>query len=239
MKRILKKYRGFTLIELITVITIIVILAGLILSVAGYVQRKGATSRAQAEIKAMEAALESYKADNGAYPDDGTTSGSNTYVGGVCANLDAKKMGNPTAASIAGLSGTTSYSGASVILYRALSGDTNCDGSVNVADESVSLSGSSQSSTNIIPTVYMPFTPGQLKTATGSTIISASNMVTAIADPFGYSYGYSTAYNGDIQTSGTATHGYNPTYDLWSTTGNLTNPPSGTDTVTPTWITNW
>lgn len=59
---------GFTLIELIIVIAIIAILASLVLSTAGYVQKKAARSRAEAEIAAVGAALESYKADNGDYP---------------------------------------------------------------------------------------------------------------------------------------------------------------------------
>ena len=59
---------GFTLIELLVVIAIIAILASLVLAAAGYVQKKGATSRTQAEIAALGAALESYKADNGDYP---------------------------------------------------------------------------------------------------------------------------------------------------------------------------
>lgn len=59
---------GFTLIELLVVMAIIAILAGLILQTAGYVQRKGATSRAEAEVAALSAALESYKADMGDYP---------------------------------------------------------------------------------------------------------------------------------------------------------------------------
>ena len=59
---------GFTLIELLVVITIIAILAGLVLQTAGYVQKKAARSRAEAEIAALSAALESYKADMGDYP---------------------------------------------------------------------------------------------------------------------------------------------------------------------------
>src|SRR5256712_4406044 len=59
---------AFTIIELLVVITIIIILAGLILSTVGYVQKKGARSRAETEIAAMSAALESYKTDNGIYP---------------------------------------------------------------------------------------------------------------------------------------------------------------------------
>jgi len=61
-------FAGFTLIELLVVIAIIAILAGLILNAAGYIQKKGAMSRATAEIAAMETALERYKADNGDYP---------------------------------------------------------------------------------------------------------------------------------------------------------------------------
>lgn len=66
--RRLKSPRGFTLIELLVVIAIIAILAALVLNTAGFIQRKAARSRAEAEIKALEAALESYKADNGDYP---------------------------------------------------------------------------------------------------------------------------------------------------------------------------
>ena len=55
-------------IELLIVMTIILVFAGLILATTGYVQKKGARSRAEAEIAAMSAALENYKADNGVYP---------------------------------------------------------------------------------------------------------------------------------------------------------------------------
>src|SRR5436309_4833838 len=57
-----------------------------------------------------------------------------------------------------------------------------------------------------------------------------------IQDPFGNSYGYST-----IQAAtGDTTKGYNPTFDLWSTAGLTTNPPSTPpDTITPQWIKNW
>ncbi len=47
---------------------IIFILAALILATSNYVQNKGARARAETEIAAMSAALESYKADNGIYP---------------------------------------------------------------------------------------------------------------------------------------------------------------------------
>jgi len=65
----LTAHHGFTLIELLVVITVIAILAGLVLQTAGYVQKKAARSRAEAEIAALSAALESYKADTGIYPE--------------------------------------------------------------------------------------------------------------------------------------------------------------------------
>jgi type II secretion system protein G len=67
------KTSAFTLIELLIVIAIIAVLAGLVLGAAGNVQKKGARSRAEAEIAAIGAALESYKADNGDYPSNSTT----------------------------------------------------------------------------------------------------------------------------------------------------------------------
>ena len=65
---------GFTLIELLIVITIIAVLASLVLAASSSVQKKGARSRAEAEIAAVAAALESYKADNGDYPINSSSS---------------------------------------------------------------------------------------------------------------------------------------------------------------------
>jgi type II secretion system protein G len=68
---------GFTLVELLVVIAIIAILASLVLAAASSVQKKGARSRVEAEIAALGAALESFKADNGDYP---TNSAANSSV---------------------------------------------------------------------------------------------------------------------------------------------------------------
>ena len=59
---------AFTLIELLVVIAIIAILAGLTLSTLGYVNRKGAESRAKTEVAALAAAIDSFYLDFGAYP---------------------------------------------------------------------------------------------------------------------------------------------------------------------------
>jgi len=62
------KRAGFTLIELLVVIAIIAILAGLVLGTSGPIQRQVARARAKAEIKALTAALENYKAMYGDFP---------------------------------------------------------------------------------------------------------------------------------------------------------------------------
>jgi type II secretory pathway pseudopilin PulG len=55
------------------VVAIIAILAGLTLGGMGYVNRKSAASRAQTEVAALSAAIESYKLDFGTYPSNVTT----------------------------------------------------------------------------------------------------------------------------------------------------------------------
>jgi prepilin-type N-terminal cleavage/methylation domain-containing protein len=77
---------AFTLVELLGVITIIGILAGLTLGGAGAIRRHGATSQAKSEVAALQAACERYFADNNAYPapstmpDPSTTSDVNPTV---------------------------------------------------------------------------------------------------------------------------------------------------------------
>ncbi len=179
---------AFTLIELLVVIAIIIVLAGLVLSTVGYVQKKGARSRAETEIAAMSAACESYKADNGIYPSNGDTNGLNP------------SSPDPTV-----------YAAASLYLYEELSGDHNADRTVNASDD---LTGN-----GVVPKTYFAFKPNMLLPAPPSTAA-----VTAIRDPFGNSYGYSTA-----KASGAA-FGNNPTFDLWSTA----NSPDPNQ-----WIKNW
>src|SRR5437762_1122358 len=182
---------AFTLIELIVVITVIIILTGLVLSTVGYAQKKGARARAETEIAAISAACESYKADNGVYPNNGDTN-----------NLDARTSGNPS---------SPSYNLTSLALYNLLFGATNGSRTPNAGARS-----------------YFLFKPNMLSPA------DQTQNVLYIRDPFGYSYGYSTANQVN------SAQGYNPTFDLWSTAGLTTNPP-GTppDTITPQWIKNW
>jgi len=118
VKRLTSRFPGaFTLIELIVVITVIVILTGLVLSTVGYARKKGARARAETEIAAMSAACESYKADNGIYPRDA----SSTDL------LDAQVSGDPS---------SSQYTNASLALYNILFGATAGSRTPNTAARS-------------------------------------------------------------------------------------------------------
>jgi type II secretory pathway pseudopilin PulG len=98
--------KAFTLIELIVVVGIIIVLAGLVLSTVGYARKKGALARAETEIAAISAACENYKADNAVYPRDNPTPG---YTDA----LDAQQNGDST---------QSVYQNASLYLFTQLSG---------------------------------------------------------------------------------------------------------------------
>ena len=182
-----RPHSAFTVLELLTAIVIVLVLAGFILATSGFIQTKGKRSRAEVEISALSVALENYKADNGVYPTDIATN-----------TLDPRTMLNPAAPG---------YAAASGFLYRELSGD---------------------SAGNRVPTAksYFSFKPSMLLPK------DQTQAVVAIADPFGYSYGYSTA------NQGSSSRGYNPTFDLWSTGGTGTGSPPD-PLPQDRWIKNW
>lgn len=198
---------GFTLIELLVVISIIAILASLTLSMVDYAKNKAARDRATAEISALELALESYKVDNGDYPRD--TNGTTDSIATVKEIAKDYVIPRGTTSTPPTISGS-----ASMVMYTALSADANADRIVSSDERSNGR-------------IYFSFKPGMLYPRNGI------GTVTAIIDPFGNVYGYSTIGSGTNTTTGTM--GYNPTFDLWSTVD-----PTNTGTTgTATWITNW
>jgi type II secretory pathway pseudopilin PulG len=217
-----RPYNAFTLIELILVVGIIMVLAGLVLTTVGYARKKGARARAETEIAAMSAACENYKADNGIYPQDPTA---NTATDRLNAKTDGNPMLNPTPPNPSG----ATYPLASLVLYRALSGDRNLDRVVTDVDRNFKIDGTTLiPPLNQLPQSYFTFKANMLMP------VDQSQNVESLRDPFGNSYGYSTANQYNSST------GYNPTFDLWSTSSLTTNPPtSGNDSITPQWIKNW
>lgn len=59
---------GFTMVELMTVMVIIAILAGLVLGVSTFAQQKGRETRAKADLENYRDALEEYRLAYGSYP---------------------------------------------------------------------------------------------------------------------------------------------------------------------------
>lgn len=215
---------AFTLVELLAVMAIILVLAGLILSVAAHANYKGSLARAKAEVASLSSSIENYKVDNGAYPRNSDTDQLNALV-----DFDP-------------VNGTR-YKKASAYLYQELSGlHLPVNGKI------------------VVTKAYATFQPNQLDIApnapasvTTRTPTSAYMMIT---DPFGFAYGYSTAYlkaaEDVANTPGTAPatgQGYNPTFDLWSTAGYSANGGKGTPTSGPSaspyiiysglWLKNW
>ena len=232
----LRRCRAFTLIELLTVIGIILILAGLVLGLAGNAQTKGAISRATTEIQAFSTAANNYQIDNGSYPRP-TLASDNTSK--PTDALDPRASYDPAA---------TAYIETSLSLYQILSGTYYLDstGKLNYYDPTNPPAGINK------PTIYFPFKDSQLRNSGGVTSgYLDPRTVTAINDPFGFSYGYSTAYQADIDAgTNPPTHGYNPTFDLWSSagysaSGGKTYPspvPTGLTTAafySSLWVKNW
>ncbi len=106
-------WASFTLIEMLTVIAIIAILAALTLAAGSAVMNKAARSRAASEIQAMSTALEGYKTDNGIYP-----------VGNT-AGATVSKLTGPPAGSYPVDPTSSDYQVSSEALFQALSGMTN------------------------------------------------------------------------------------------------------------------
>jgi prepilin-type N-terminal cleavage/methylation domain-containing protein len=222
------KKHGFTLVELLVVMAVIIILASLVLSLIPYVNKKIARTTTTGQLKALASALEAYKADNGIYPNDALMSGgAGTYSRGCTDTLNAQTNGDPT---------KSVYINAGLVLYRALSGDRNLDRSVNSSDQTIDLTGTNTLTPPLttVPTQYYTVDPSMLLPSGGT------GTVTAFIDAFGYSFGYSTICQGDVAVSGSTSpgDGYNPTYDLWSTAG-VVSSAANTTTIQLQWIGNW
>jgi prepilin-type N-terminal cleavage/methylation domain-containing protein len=251
--RPLRRLGAFTLIELLTVMAVIAVLAGLILSISGYVTHKAATARAQSEISALSLACENYKSDNGAYPDimpptgpGLNTTGSATIVVSSdqssipSDNLDPRLMGNPSTSYTGAASSSVNYTNASLELYVALTGDISLSGT-----------GGGPGTKNYI-TDFRQDAYGRAYT---NASVSGTNPVQYLGDPFGNPYGYSTANAFYQQYAQTVTSGqvsksppgFNPTFDIWSTAGQTANPYSGAGSTAAGspgdpalgWVTSW
>jgi general secretion pathway protein G len=79
--------RGFTIAELLIVMTIILILAGLIIGSFQFVKTRQKNNQAEIQINLLGKAIEEYQLDNGKYPGD-------ENAGGTAGTIQSNKLFN-------------------------------------------------------------------------------------------------------------------------------------------------
>ena len=226
---------AFTLLEMLTVLAIIVILAGIVIGVAGYAMKKGARTRAAGEISMISSACESYKSDNGSFPRDIPTTGSS-----LTDSISPKSDFIPTAAK---------YAASSLFLYKELSGDKVNNSTAAATPDGIPDDGAQR---------YMKEFDPRILNATKDSSTKVILQVNYLQDPFGFPYAYSTAAAATEQTfqrnlrlgqsvtrpTGAQLPGFTPGgFDIWSTGGsNVTSSPTtdaAKDLEWAKWIKNW
>jgi len=205
---------AFTLIEMVTVVTVIVILAGLVISVAGFVQNKGAREKTLTQIKNLNLQCEAYKIDNGSYPRNDDTD-----------KLDPRTHLSPISGSSAPI-----YKAASRFLYASLSGDFEPPQAPDGIPE-------------VNQRTYYNFKRDELNfNKSGSGGIGSINYLQdPFGNCFGYSTigaMAEEAYRIELRKAPdkarpSTQQGYNHTFDLWSTGG------ASASSGPAKWIKNW
>jgi len=205
--------RAFTLIEMLTVMLVIAILAGLVLSVNGLVQTKAARARAEGEIKSLGLAAESYATDNGSYPRSDETD--------LLDPRDLSASASPT---------SSVYQRTSRYLYIALSGDANANGRFDEGE------GKSYASD-----LFKPSLLNAAKDGSG-VVINVNFIKDPFDNSYGYSTAGAKDEEDFIEklrrepraTRPANGRGFNPTFDLWSTGGSLS-----ASSGQAKWVKNW
>ena len=210
------RLRAFTLIEMLVVMAVIAVLAAILLNLNGLVQSKAARTRALGEIQTLSAGCESYKADNGSYPQDASTD-----------DLDPRSDGDPA---------KPKYRNASLTLYKQLSGDLNADGRNDPNATPPEPKG-------YLSDFFTPQRMGVDATKTVGTANWVLYIKDPYSNSYGYStkgavaeQTFRTGVATDpVNTKRQTGQGYNPTFDLWSTAGKTTYDA----TIANVWVKNW
>jgi len=228
---------AFTLVEMLVVMAIIAILAGIILALNGNIQATSARNRAAAEIRALSAACEAYKADNGGYPQGSPYPGATGTGASTTDKLDPNPLSSNTfATSDPNPNDYATLYPVTLFLWQQLSGH------LTTVDSTQAPTG-----TNYAGEFFRASVLSGTKNSNGQV-----TAVSYILDPFGNPYGYSTAglyadqaYRAALLTNGTTSRqgviaGFNVTFDMWSTAGATTWPvnAAGASTTSP-WVKNW
>jgi type II secretory pathway pseudopilin PulG len=182
--------RAFTLVEMIVVIAILIVLAGLVAIGAASANRNSARSRALTEMKAITSGLNAYKQDNGAYPQTSATD-----------QLDPRRHFDPASGSDSVL-----YQKASLDLYKALTGDTALTGQPAQGTTSYS----------VFPRTQLSIANGSVRYIQDPFGYSYGySTIAAKAEA-----AYQVQMHSDPATPRPSqTAGFDPDFDLWSTAG--------------------
>ncbi len=119
-----KEQQGFTIVELLIVIVVIGILAGLVVTTFTGIQQKARNTERQTDVKALHGQVEAYFAQNGKYPTLANLNDS-TWRSTNMKGLDPEALKDPkgSAQTLTATPTTTSYSYA----VFASDGTTACD----------------------------------------------------------------------------------------------------------------
>lgn len=182
---------AFTLIELMAVITIIVILAGLVVGGLGFVTERQAKEKARVQIALLTKGLEEYKLDNGTYPP-------------IANNTDGLgSVSNPVSSQ---LYVALFYEGYD-FSERSASGNAPATWTKSVGSVTVPMA----------TRIYLPeldptsSKQGWVDPVTGTPAVPPP--VTAVKDPWGNPYRYRSGKSPSGTTNASA---INPEFDLWS-----------------------
>ena len=126
--KIQRKEQGFTIVELLIVIVVIGILAGLVITTFTGIQQKARNTERTTDIKAIQAHLEAYNAQAGMYPtlanmNDATWRSTNTK------GLDADALADPKAPTVKTLVAAPVANAYSLQVFQA-DGSTACTNAV-------------------------------------------------------------------------------------------------------------
>jgi prepilin-type N-terminal cleavage/methylation domain-containing protein len=203
---------AFTLIEMVTVVTVIALLAGLVIGIAGYVQNKGAREKCLAQTKNIALHCEDYKIDNGTYPQNVDTD-----------TIDPRVDMSPSSGASA-----TKYQRSGRYLYSCLSGDFDPPAAPDNKPEATVYYAFKKDELS-----YVKDGGGGIKTI--------NYIQDPFGNCYGYStigakaeadYREKLRTNPDEGRPDTK-KGYNPTFDFWSTGG------GSASSSTSKWIKNW
>jgi type II secretory pathway pseudopilin PulG len=235
-----KPSAAFTLLEIITALAILVIVAGLVVSLHSHASSSSSGARCRGEMAMLATALENYKAENGAYPKEPIAGDPDAE--GATDRLKPKVHFDPM---------SMEYERASLFLYKELSGDKGGPSSTGDPD-GVPEAGE--------PVYLKEYDRNRLLMADRDPSTKAILRVRGFQDPWGYFYGYSTAAaheemrfqrsltggaaDGNARKTGDDMPGFNLSgYDLWSTSGSKpATPPASTaerEKEQAKWQKNW